>query len=105
MVVTSLSFTLLITAIAKNGSVLFRNPGDDAHMGAIFCRTHMDRHLFARLQDESVPAGTAEHSRRTAFRGPLHLSGLWIIDGQIQPGVRIRPLPFLDDAGDRDDLI
>src|SRR5438034_771631 len=50
-------------------------------------------------------AGAAADGWRAAFHRPLHLSALLVIHGHIQPGVRIRPLPFLDDAGKGHHLI
>src|SRR4030095_4877550 len=61
--------------------------------------------LLSGLQYSPLPPGAAEHSGGAAFDGPFHFPALSVVDRHIQPGVRIRPLPFLDYADECLDLI
>src|SRR5205823_1314199 len=92
MVVSS---QLLIGIIAEDRSIFLIHSRDDSDPGSILRATHVDRDLLSRLQHISIPAGTAEDSGCPAFQSPLHFFAL-LVDREIQPCVRIGPLPLLD---------
>src|SRR5262245_54423726 len=96
---------LLARRVAENCSILFCDARDDADMTAVLRGTHVYGDFLARLQDGAIPSGAAKNSRSAAFDGPFDLAAFAVIDGHIEPGMRICPFPFLDDTHQCDDLL
>ena len=70
----------------------------------IFRRAHVDGDGLAGLERAPRPAGSEQDAGRAPLGGPLDFAALPIVNREVQPGMRIHPLEFLDDAGHRNDL-
>src|SRR5207302_4478709 len=61
--------------------------------------TALDEYLFSNFHRCWAPSQTPESSRRTQFEAPiLDLAGLFVLNVDVEPGMRIRPRDLRDKA-------
>jgi hypothetical protein len=75
-------------------------------LGSVLRQPAVDGDLFADLERFAAPARALQAMRRTHLGAPVgDLSGLIVLDVDIEPHVRIRPFELGDDSRQRDFLV
>ena len=97
--------TIEVRRIAEHRAVRHRHARDDAGWAAVLRGARVHGDLVAGLENRRAPARAAEDARRPALDCPLLILAVRVLDDQIEPRVWIHPAPFLDGAGQRDDLV
>src|SRR4051812_2866534 len=77
------------------------NPNQRRIWPAVFQRIADDGDLVAALDRGAGPPGARHHVGTSAFESPVGLLPFRVGDQDLDPGVRIVPLHFPDDSGQR----